>query len=88
MQSTREPNYMALYQGMVDHEQTEEMINKIEKGKHVFIDWKMRLQYIMKNRYMMTDRCDFALGQEDIFDEQLALAMAQNTPYLTTINDE
>lgn len=27
-------------------------------------------------------------GLDDFFDEQLALVMAQNTPYLTTINEE
>lgn len=54
---------MSLYRGMAKYEQNEAMIDQIEKGKHVFIDWKIRLQYIMKKRYMVTDRCDFAIGK-------------------------
>lgn len=79
---------MALYKGMVKRDQNEDMINQIEKGKHVFIDWKMRLQYIMKKRYMLTDRCDFAIGSDDFYNEKIGLAVAPNTPYLTTINEE
>lgn len=79
---------MRLYRGLQKREPNEDMIRDIEKGKHVFIDWKIRLQYIMKKRYMVTDRCDFAIGLDDFYDEQLGMAVPQNTPYLTTINEE
>lgn len=38
------------------------LIKEVSEGKHVLIDWKISLQYIMKKHYLETDRCDFILG--------------------------
>lgn len=64
------------------------MLEKIENGLHVFIDWKLRLQYIMKNQYLESDRCDLALGSEEFFEEQLGMIVSRDTPYIQIINNE
>lgn len=81
------------------------MIVDIENGKHVHIDWKIKLQYIMKKQYLDSDRCDLALGfdyfffifvkhfgiflgLDEFFNEQLAMIVSQDTPYLQIFNDE
>ncbi|CAH1154998.1 unnamed protein product [Phaedon cochleariae] len=64
------------------------LIGSVEQGKHVFIDWKMKLQFIMKKRFLETGRCEFALGTEDFFEEELSLILPQGSPYLPRINEE
>lgn len=38
------------------------MLTEVEKGKHVYFDWRTKLHYYMKKQYLLTDRCDLALG--------------------------
>lgn len=40
----------------------EEMIKNIELGQHVHIDWKLRLQYMIKKEFLLKDSCSLALG--------------------------
>lgn len=42
----------------------------------------------MKREFLETDRCDFALGNDDFFEEQIALILPKNSPYLNLINEE
>lgn len=38
------------------------MIEEIKAGKHVYIDWKIKLQYMIKQQYLENDACSFSLG--------------------------
>ncbi|KAG5884877.1 hypothetical protein JTB14_025041 [Gonioctena quinquepunctata] len=84
------PRFRLVYEKRLKRSSTDvdALINSIQEGKHVFIDWKMKLQFIMKEKFLETGRCDFALGQEEFFEEQLALILPQESPYLTKINEE
>ncbi|RZC40297.1 glutamate receptor ionotropic, delta-2, partial [Asbolus verrucosus] len=88
LKTTSEPKFRRLYDERIDTTNYKNMIDDIETGKHVFIDWKIKLQYIMKKQYIETDRCDLALGLDEFFNEQLAMIVSQDTPYLEIINDE
>ncbi|KAJ8961600.1 hypothetical protein NQ314_005917, partial [Rhamnusium bicolor] len=88
LKTSTESRFKILYDEGIKDVDIKDMILQVQNGKHVFIDWKIRLQYMMKKQYLQTDRCDLALGLDDFFDEQLALIVAQDTPYLPTINAE
>ncbi|KAK4883102.1 hypothetical protein RN001_006421 [Aquatica leii] len=84
-----EPKYRRLYQGMIKNQMNHnDMLYEVEQGKHVYFDWKTKLHYYMKKQFLITDRCDLALGNEELFNEKIAMVMAQDTPYLTLINEE
>lgn len=42
----------------------------------------------MKREFLITDRCDFILTAEEFLEEQIALIMPKNNPYLDLINLE
>lgn len=77
-----------MYEKQVVIKDHKTMLKKIESGRHVFIDWKLRLQYIMKNQYLESDRCDLALGLDEFFEEQLGIIVSKDTPYIQIINAE
>ncbi|KAJ8979692.1 hypothetical protein NQ317_000976 [Molorchus minor] len=88
LMTSTEMRFKTIYDNGLREETTTEMIKQVVDGKHVYIDWKIRLQYLMKKQYLQTYRCDLALGLDDFFDEQLALIVAQDMPYLPVINSE
>ncbi|XP_059057543.1 ionotropic receptor 93a [Achroia grisella] len=56
--------------------------------RHVIIDWKLRLAYLMRADYLVKDRCDFALSADEFLDEQVAMIVPAGSPYLSVINKE
>lgn len=48
--------------GIVHQQPSEEIIQLVRNGKHVYIDWKTNLQHVMKRQFLKTDRCDFSLS--------------------------
>lgn len=62
LQTSTETRFKTLYNDARKEHNISNLIKQVENGKHVFIDWKMRLQYIMKRQYLETDRCNLALG--------------------------
>lgn len=42
----------------------------------------------MKKEFMETGRCDFTLASEEFLEEQVAMIVAQESPYLPRINEE
>lgn len=83
------------------------MMREIKAGKHVYIDWKIKLQYMVKEDFIDSGECSFALGKmwrikelafsllplfstgaEEFCEEQIALIVAPDTPYLHKINEE
>uniref|UniRef100_A0A182MEF6 Ionotropic glutamate receptor C-terminal domain-containing protein n=1 Tax=Anopheles culicifacies TaxID=139723 RepID=A0A182MEF6_9DIPT len=88
MDST-EPKYVQLYKGsQIITELTDDLVERIEAGKHVHIDWRNNLRYLMKRQFLRTDRCDFALSTDEFLDEQIALVMPKDSPYLELVNEE
>jgi len=39
------------------------IIERVRSGKHAFIHRQTNLMYIMKNDFLNTNRCDFAIGK-------------------------
>lgn len=65
---SKEPKYRTLYSGSNSldlHSAT--MLPLIQEGRHVYIDWKLRLMYVMRRNYLVTDKCDLALGNVNIY---------------------
>ncbi|KAI2474042.1 ionotropic receptor 93a [Diabrotica virgifera virgifera] len=90
LRASNEHRYRTIFEERSRHASTDDdaIIQNIEDGKHVYIDWKMKLQFIMKKQFMKTGRCDFVLGLEEFFDEKLSLVVAPESPYLPKINEE
>ncbi|CAG9864021.1 unnamed protein product [Phyllotreta striolata] len=87
---SNEPRYKTILERRLKHTSTdnEGLIRSMVEGKHVYIDWKQKLTFIMKRQFLKTDRCDFVLGLEEFFAEKLALMISPDSPYLPKINDE
>uniref|UniRef100_A0A182FK55 Ionotropic glutamate receptor C-terminal domain-containing protein n=1 Tax=Anopheles albimanus TaxID=7167 RepID=A0A182FK55_ANOAL len=84
-----ETKYMQLYRGsQIINELTDDLVSRIEAGQHVHIDWRNNLKYLIKSQYLATDRCDFALSTDEFLDEQIALVMPKDSPYLELVNNE
>ena len=89
LKETDDPKYTKLFRGaefLV--EDTPHEIDQIRKGKYVYIDWRVNLQFIMRREFLNTDRCDFALSFDEFLEEQIAMIMPKNSPYLDLINRE
>lgn len=83
------PKYTALYKGATFYpDETEQVADMVRKGKHAYIDWKSNLQYIMRREYLKTETCDFALSMDEFMEEQIALVLPYNSPYLELFNQE
>ncbi|XP_013193622.1 ionotropic receptor 93a isoform X2 [Amyelois transitella] len=64
------------------------ILERVRYQRHVVIDWKLRLSYLMRADYLATDTCDFALSSEEFLDEQIAMIVPAASPYLNVINKE
>nr|WVD93703.1 ionotropic receptor 93a [Graphosoma rubrolineatum] len=67
---------------------TQEIINQIRKGEHVYIDRKSILLYIMKQELQTTNQCSLSIGDEEFLAEQLAMVVSPSSPYLELINKQ
>ncbi|XP_058458924.1 ionotropic receptor 93a [Malaya genurostris] len=86
---TDDPKYVRLYNGAkFITEESDQIVRSIREGHHVHIDWRTNLNYLMKREFLKNDRCDFVLSMDEFLDEQIALAMPKNSPYIDVINDE
>uniref|UniRef100_A0A182NSU9 Ionotropic glutamate receptor C-terminal domain-containing protein n=1 Tax=Anopheles dirus TaxID=7168 RepID=A0A182NSU9_9DIPT len=89
LMESNEPKYMQLYQGsLIINDLSDDLVDRIETGQHVHIDWRNNLRYLMKRQFLRTDRCDFALSTDEFLDEQIALVMPRDSPYLELVNAE
>jgi hypothetical protein len=58
------PKYKALLEGATVHEEQDaELVSKVRSGSHIFISWKLNLLNLMKQEFLSTNSCDFALGE-------------------------
>ncbi|XP_050438335.1 ionotropic receptor 93a isoform X2 [Adelges cooleyi] len=64
------------------------IVERVRAGKHAFIQRRTNLIYLMKNDFLLTNRCDFAIGDEDFAEEKLSMVLSKGSPYLKRINRE
>ncbi|XP_075975117.1 ionotropic receptor 93a [Anticarsia gemmatalis] len=98
LKNSDEPKYVALLKGAelvsgtggldTNTASVSRLMNRVRYHRHVIIDWKLRLSYLMRADRLDTDSCDFALSVEDFFDEKVAMIVPAGSPYLPVINKE
>lgn len=63
-QNSENDKYKALNDGAsYTNNATAEIIDSVKMGKHVYIDWKSTLKFIMRNDFIETNRCDLGIGK-------------------------
>lgn len=89
MKETDIEKYEKLYKGTSFYiEENDEIIDQVRAGHHVYIDWKINLQWIMKREYLKSGRCEFSYSVEDFMEEQIGMVMPSNSPFLSLVNLE
>ncbi|KAF9802070.1 hypothetical protein SFRURICE_004321 [Spodoptera frugiperda] len=93
-----EPKYIALLKGAELVSPTvgksgtmpsgSSLLQRVRFHRHVIIDWKLRLSYMMRADRLEADNCDFALSAEEFLDEKVAMIVPAGSPYLPVINKE
>lgn len=62
-QTSDEKLYRDLYEGAILHDLADDiLLDMIRNQKHVYIEWKTNLQWLMKQDFVKTNSCDFSLG--------------------------
>ena len=67
---------------------TQDVLHSIKEEKHILIDWKPTLDLLMKEEYIKTRKCEFAMGIEEFFTERIALAFPIGNPWIEKFNDK
>jgi len=60
----------------------------IKQDDHVYIEWKSKLEMIMKEQYNITGLCDYAFGKEEFFFERVAMAFPKDSPWIKHFDKE
>lgn len=68
--------------------ESEKILELITNQKHVLIDWRSSLMFLMKSDFAATGKCNFHLGLEKFISEDLAMMVSDDSPYLRMINKE
>ncbi|XP_043685513.1 ionotropic receptor 93a isoform X5 [Vespula pensylvanica] len=90
LQSSENEQYRLLLSRSERHNDTEEadIIRRVKDGKHVFIDWRSSLRFLMRKDLLSNGICHFSLSTEEFMDEPIAMIVPNNSPYLPIINSE
>ncbi|XP_032780449.2 ionotropic receptor 93a [Daphnia magna] len=89
LKTSDEKLYRDLYEGAILHDLADDiLLDMIRNQKHVYIEWKTNLQWLMKQDFVKTNSCDFSLGTENFFLQQVALAFPRDSPILERVNLE
>ncbi|CAG4929672.1 unnamed protein product [Colias eurytheme] len=96
LKNSDEPKYVSLLKGaeMTTPSGTDanfmtgSSLNRVRKERHVMIDWRLRLNYLMRADTLATDSCDFVLSSEEFMEERVAMIVPADSPYLPVINKE
>ncbi|XP_073816312.1 ionotropic receptor 93a [Musca autumnalis] len=86
--STRSEFTKYLEKAIIYNNLQEENIEAVKRGERVNIDWRINLQLIIQKHFEKDKECKFALGKENFLDEQIAMIMPSNSPYLILINEQ
>jgi len=60
----------------------------IKNSEHAYIEWKSKLELVMKEQYNITKQCDYAFAREDFFFERVALAFPKDSPWIKFFDAE
>ncbi|KAK2575942.1 hypothetical protein KPH14_007304 [Odynerus spinipes] len=90
LQNSEEEKYRLLFSRSERHNGTEEadIIRRVKEGKHVFIDWRSSLRFLMRKDLLSSGACHFSLSSEEFMDEPIAMIVSRDSPYLPIINSE
>lgn len=66
----------------IDSKPDGSLFAKIKEEDHVYIEWKSKLEVIVKEQYNITGQCDFAFGKEEFFFERVAMAFPKDSPWI------
>ncbi|KYN41871.1 Glutamate receptor delta-2 subunit [Trachymyrmex septentrionalis] len=90
LKNAEEEKYHILLERAIIHNATQEvdMIEQIKMGKHVLIDWRSTLRFLMRSDLLLTKGCAFSLSTDEFMDEPIAMIIAKDSPYIKIINAE
>ncbi|XP_026674967.1 ionotropic receptor 93a [Ceratina calcarata] len=90
LRNADEPKYQVLLSlaQRYNSTQEEEVMERVKQGKHVLIDWRSSLRFLMRKDYLLTGGCHFSLSSDEFLDEPIAMIVPQESPYLPVINAE
>ncbi|XP_018392556.1 PREDICTED: uncharacterized protein LOC108771698 [Cyphomyrmex costatus] len=90
LKNSDEEKYHILLKRAVIHNATQqvEMIEQIKAGKHVLIDWRSTLRFLMRSDLLLNKGCAFSLSTDQFMDEPIAMIIAKDSPYTKIINAE
>ena len=66
---------------------TRDVLDSIKMDKHILIDWKPTLDLLMKQEYIKSRKCEFAMGIDEFYTERIALAFPIGNPWIEVFND-
>jgi len=89
LKTSDDPKYRSLYEGAIFHDKADDgLVEMIRTQKHVYIEWKTNLQFLMKKDLQTANSCDFSLGKEEFFMQDVALAFPKDSSLLERVNLE
>ncbi|XP_053999997.1 ionotropic receptor 93a [Hylaeus anthracinus] len=90
LRNADEPKYHILLSHAQKHNDTEEeeLIERVKEGKHVLIDWRSSLRFLMRKHLLLTGGCHFSMSTDEFLDEPIAMIIPQGSPYLPVIDAE
>lgn len=54
--------YKTIFQNAKKISNKRYMLEEVRAGRHVYMDWKIKLQYVIKQAFLEDDQCSFSLG--------------------------
>lgn len=72
---------------IIYNNEEQQNIDAIRNGERINIDWEINLQLTIQDEFEKEKQCSFAIGKERFLDEQIALMVPENSPYIELINE-
>ncbi|XP_032665741.1 LOW QUALITY PROTEIN: ionotropic receptor 93a-like [Odontomachus brunneus] len=90
LKNAEEEKYHTLWEYAEIYNETQEVevLEKVKAGKHVIIDWRSTLRFLMRTDMLSTGGCSFSLSTAEFMDEPIAMIIGQDSPYTKIINAE
>ncbi|XP_042864338.1 ionotropic receptor 93a-like [Penaeus japonicus] len=71
-----------------DAKSSQALYDRVRSSPHAFLEWKTNLLFIMKDEFRATDSCDFSLGKEEFYHENVAMGVPKDSPFIGKFNKE
>ncbi|EZA54910.1 ObirIr93a [Ooceraea biroi] len=90
LKNAEEEKYHIMFERAIIHNASQELevIESVKAGKHVLIDWRSTLRFLMRTDMLSTEGCSFSLSTDEFMDEPIAMIISQDNPYTKIINAE